>query len=115
MRDPHFNKGLAFSERERDAHYLRGLLPPAEISQQVQVMLSNIHIIVMAYYVIFPYEFLLTKYLCLIIFQVKKTMDNIRQYQVPLQKYMAMMDLQVAFFPNIGLWVIMSDKKGFAM
>lgn len=62
-----------------------------------------------------PYEFLLTKYLCLIIFQVKKTMDNIRQYQVPLQKYMAMMDLQVAFFPNIGLGVIMSDKKGFAM
>ncbi|KAL2944890.1 NADP-dependent malic enzyme [Bienertia sinuspersici] len=36
LRDPHFNKGLAFSERERDAHYLRGLLPPAEISQQLQ-------------------------------------------------------------------------------
>lgn len=27
--------------------------------------------------------------------QVKKMMHNIRQYQVPLQKYMAMMDLQV--------------------
>ncbi|XP_021848597.1 NADP-dependent malic enzyme isoform X2 [Spinacia oleracea] len=61
LRDPHFNKGLAFSERERDAHYLRGLLPPTEISQQLQE---------------------------------KKTMHNIRQYQVPLQKYIAMMDLQ---------------------
>jgi hypothetical protein len=29
--------------------------------------------------------------------QVKKMIQNIRQYQVPLQKYMAMMDLQVAF------------------
>ncbi|CAO2841877.1 unnamed protein product [Amaranthus hypochondriacus] len=61
LRDPHFNKGLAFSEREREAHYLRGLLPPAEISQQLQE---------------------------------KKTLQNIRQYQVPLQKYMALMDLQ---------------------
>ncbi|KAJ0681074.1 putative malate dehydrogenase (oxaloacetate-decarboxylating) (NADP(+)) [Helianthus annuus] len=29
LRDPHHNKGLAFTERERDSHYLRGLLPPA--------------------------------------------------------------------------------------
>lgn len=27
--------------------------------------------------------------------QVKKMMHNMRQYQVPLQQYMAMMDLQV--------------------
>ncbi|KAI4381054.1 hypothetical protein MLD38_007171 [Melastoma candidum] len=61
LRDPHHNKGLAFSEKERDAHYLRGLLPPTIVSHEIQV---------------------------------KKMMHNIRQYQVPLQKYMAMMDLQ---------------------
>ncbi|KAJ1388740.1 hypothetical protein SESBI_38831 [Sesbania bispinosa] len=61
LRDPHFNKGLAFTENERDAHYLRGLLPPIVISQETQV---------------------------------KKLIQHIRQYQVPLQKYMAMMDLQ---------------------
>ncbi|XP_022721459.1 NADP-dependent malic enzyme-like [Durio zibethinus] len=61
LRDPHHNKGLAFTEKERDAHYLRGLLPPTVISQELQV---------------------------------KKMMWSIRQYQVPLQKYMAMMDLQ---------------------
>ena len=37
LRDPHFNKGLAFTEKERDAHYLRGLLPPSVISQETQV------------------------------------------------------------------------------
>ncbi|KAL7168080.1 hypothetical protein ACSBR2_038511 [Camellia fascicularis] len=61
LRDPHYNKGLAFTEKERDAHYLRGLLPPVVITQQLQV---------------------------------KKMMHNICQYQVPLQKYNAMMDLQ---------------------
>ncbi|XP_010430068.1 PREDICTED: NADP-dependent malic enzyme 4, chloroplastic [Camelina sativa] len=61
LRDPHHNKGLAFSHRERDAHYLRGLLPPTVISQDLQV---------------------------------KKMMHTIRQYQVPLQRYMCMMDLQ---------------------
>ncbi|KAI8023957.1 hypothetical protein LOK49_LG03G01289 [Camellia lanceoleosa] len=61
LRDPHHNKGLAFTDKERDAHYLRGLLPPVTMSQKLQE---------------------------------KKLMDNIRQYQVPLQKYMAMMDLE---------------------
>ncbi|KAI4386994.1 hypothetical protein MLD38_004863 [Melastoma candidum] len=61
LRDPHHNKGLAFSGKERDAHYLRGLLPPTVVSQDLQV---------------------------------KKIMHNLRQYQVPLQRYMAMMDLQ---------------------
>ncbi|KAL6334858.1 hypothetical protein AAG906_023663 [Vitis piasezkii] len=61
LRNPHHNKGLAFNEKERDHHYLRGLLPPAVVSQDLQV---------------------------------KKLMANIRQYTVPLQKYMAMMDLQ---------------------
>ncbi|XP_021900080.1 NADP-dependent malic enzyme [Carica papaya] len=61
LRDPHHNKGLAFTEKERDAHYLRGLLPPAISTQQLQE---------------------------------KKLMHNIRQYQVPLQKYMALTELQ---------------------
>ncbi|XP_038712833.1 NADP-dependent malic enzyme-like isoform X1 [Tripterygium wilfordii] len=61
LRDPHHNKGLAFAQKERDSHFLRGLLPPVVISQDLQV---------------------------------KKMMHNIRQYEVPLQKYMAMMDLQ---------------------
>ncbi|XP_044464429.1 NADP-dependent malic enzyme isoform X2 [Mangifera indica] len=61
LRDPHHNKGLAFTEKERDAHYLRGLLPPIVMNQQLQE---------------------------------KKLMNSIRKYQVPLQKYMAMMDLQ---------------------
>ncbi|KAI3923026.1 hypothetical protein MKW92_015915 [Papaver armeniacum] len=61
LRDPHHNKGLAFSEKERDAHYLRGLLPPAVLTQELQE---------------------------------KKVMQSLRKYEVPLQRYMAMMDLQ---------------------
>lgn len=33
-------------------------------------------------------------------------MANIRQYQVPLQKYMAMMELQVALLLNINKYHI---------
>ncbi|KAE8718811.1 NADP-dependent malic enzyme [Hibiscus syriacus] len=47
------------SLRERDSHYLRGLLPPDVVTQQLQE---------------------------------KKLMNNIRKYQVPLQKYMSMME-----------------------
>ncbi|XP_047266089.1 NADP-dependent malic enzyme, chloroplastic-like isoform X2 [Capsicum annuum] len=61
LRDPHYNKGLAFSEKERDSHYLSGLLPPVVVDQELQV---------------------------------KKVMNVLRQYDVPLQRYMAMMDLQ---------------------
>ncbi|KOM54194.1 hypothetical protein LR48_Vigan10g008600 [Vigna angularis] len=61
LRDPQYNKGLAFTEKERDAHYLRGLLPPTITSQKLQE---------------------------------KQLINNIRQYQVPLQKYIAMMELQ---------------------
>ncbi|KAM7274589.1 hypothetical protein ACFE04_016455 [Oxalis oulophora] len=61
LRDPRHNKGLGFNEKERDAHYLRGLLPPVVLSQELQE---------------------------------KKLMQNLRNYEVPLQRYMAMMDLQ---------------------
>ncbi|KAM0061112.1 NADP-dependent malic enzyme [Helianthus debilis subsp. tardiflorus] len=61
LRDPHHNKGLAFTERERDSHYLRGLLPPAVATQELQE---------------------------------KKLMQNIRSYEVPLHKYVAMMELE---------------------
>ncbi|KAJ6804973.1 NADP-dependent malic enzyme isoform X2 [Iris pallida] len=61
LRDPHHNKGLGFTEKERDAHYLRGLLPPVVATQELQE---------------------------------RKAMHNLRQYEVPLQRYMAMMDLQ---------------------
>ncbi|XP_010915394.1 NADP-dependent malic enzyme [Elaeis guineensis] len=61
LRDPRHNKGLAFTGKERDSHYLRGLLPPVVVSQELQE---------------------------------KKLMHNLRQYKVPLQRYMAMMDLQ---------------------
>ena len=37
LRHPKYNKGLAFQDDERDRLYLRGLLPPAIISQDVQV------------------------------------------------------------------------------
>ncbi|KAG7550335.1 Malic enzyme N-terminal domain [Arabidopsis thaliana x Arabidopsis arenosa] len=61
MRDPRYNKGLAFTDKERDAHYLTGLLPPVVLTQDVQE---------------------------------RKVMHNLRQYTVPLQRYVALMDLQ---------------------
>lgn len=61
LRDPRHNKGLAFTERERDSHYLRGLLPPAVSTQALQE---------------------------------KKLMQSIRNYEVPLHKYVAMMELE---------------------
>nr|QFR35804.1 NADP-dependent malic enzyme [Jansenella griffithiana] len=61
LRDPRHNKGLSFTEKERDAHYLLGLLPPVVLSQDIQE---------------------------------KRMLQNVRQFQVPLQRYTALMDLQ---------------------
>ncbi|PHU17436.1 NADP-dependent malic enzyme 1 [Capsicum chinense] len=36
LRDPCYHKGLAFTEIKRDAHYLRGLLPPVVSRQELQ-------------------------------------------------------------------------------
>ncbi|EIE23960.1 NADP-dependent malic enzyme [Coccomyxa subellipsoidea C-169] len=44
MRNPKYNKGLAFSEEERGRLYLRGLLPPAVLSQEVQAERCMINI-----------------------------------------------------------------------
>ncbi|KAL8109977.1 NADP-dependent malic enzyme-like [Apium graveolens] len=61
LRDPRYNKGTCFSEEERDAFFLRGLLPPVIMSQE---------------------------------HQEKKLMTILQNYDVPLHRYMAMMDLQ---------------------
>ncbi|KAK4343420.1 hypothetical protein RND71_036514 [Anisodus tanguticus] len=61
LRDPRYNKGLAFTEKERDVHYLRGLLPPAITSQELQE---------------------------------KRLMQSLRQFEVPLNKYVALMELE---------------------
>ncbi|KAH8956488.1 hypothetical protein BDL97_07G041200 [Sphagnum fallax] len=61
LRDPRYNKGSAFTEEERDRHYLRGLLPPNIISQELQV---------------------------------ERILHNVRSYENPLEKYVAVMDLQ---------------------
>lgn len=90
LRDPHHNKGLAFTEKERDAHYLRGLLPPTVISQELQVSSFTATI---------SSSILHLDVLCLtfdgVRFQEKKLMHSLRQYQLPLHKYMAMMELEV--------------------
>lgn len=89
LRDPRHNKGLAFSEKEREAHYLKGLLPPVVISQELQV--SRNFQSVKQHITIF----------CLLSspspsgLQEKRLLHILRQYTVPLHRYMAMMDLQV--------------------
>lgn len=44
LRDPRYNKGLAFCEEERARHYLQGLLPPVVMSQELQIqrILQNV-------------------------------------------------------------------------
>ncbi|CAA2973569.1 NADP-dependent malic enzyme, chloroplastic-like [Olea europaea subsp. europaea] len=45
LRDPYYNKGLAFAEKKRDAYFLHGLLSPGLVSQEIQVkkMMHNMH------------------------------------------------------------------------
>eukprot|EP00241_Pyramimonas_parkeae_P004135 CAMPEP_0114237652 /NCGR_PEP_ID=MMETSP0058-20121206/7505_1 /TAXON_ID=36894 /ORGANISM="Pyramimonas parkeae, CCMP726" /LENGTH=609 /DNA_ID=CAMNT_0001349709 /DNA_START=72 /DNA_END=1902 /DNA_ORIENTATION=+ len=37
LRNPKYNKGMAFSEQERDHLHLRGLMPPVQLSQTLQM------------------------------------------------------------------------------
>ena len=41
LRNARYNKGLAFTDEERERHYLNGLLPPAVETQELQVSLQN--------------------------------------------------------------------------
>ncbi|MFS7945002.1 putative malate dehydrogenase (oxaloacetate-decarboxylating) (NADP(+)) [Helianthus anomalus] len=87
LRDPHHNKGIAFTERERDSHYLRGLLPPAVSTQELQVWICpQVSLNAQGRFLLKNFVF--------ITHQVKKLMQSIRSYDIPLQKYVAMMDLQ---------------------
>ncbi|CAK9231250.1 unnamed protein product [Sphagnum troendelagicum] len=61
LRNPKYNKGTAFTEEERDLHYLRGLLPPAVFTQDLQM---------------------------------ERILNNLRQYETQLEKYVDIMDLQ---------------------
>eukprot|EP00850_Spirogloea_muscicola_P025024 SM002000S05947 [mRNA] locus=s2000:34:1812:- [translate_table: standard] len=47
LRDPRFNKGTAFGLDERGQHYLHGLLPPACLSQDLQLerVMRNLRIL----------------------------------------------------------------------
>ena len=44
MRNPKYNKGLAFSEDERDRLYLRGLLPPAVLPMKTQAARAMVNV-----------------------------------------------------------------------
>jgi malate dehydrogenase (oxaloacetate-decarboxylating)(NADP+) len=52
---------MSFTEEERDAHYLRGLLPPAVLPQELQE---------------------------------KRLLQNVRELESPLHRYMFLVDLQ---------------------
>ena len=45
MRNPKYNKGLAFSEDERDRLYLRGLLPPAVLPMRTQAARAMVNVL----------------------------------------------------------------------
>lgn len=58
LRDPHHNKGLAFTIKERDAHYLRGLLPPTVASHELQVITQLYTSVMLGFLILFYFIFL---------------------------------------------------------
>jgi hypothetical protein len=105
LRNARYNKGLAFTEEERRVHFLTGLLPPAVETQELQVMCDpclNLQFKFRARVVasIIRLSLLLLSVVPEWCLQVKRIMRNIRKLQEPLDKYTAIMDLQVLSVPN---------------
>lgn len=92
MRDPHHNKGMAFTEKERESHYLTGLLPPTVFSQELQVIDMTDLVITISFLL---HHTFLPVTIPNLGHQDKRFMNTLREYKVPLQRYIAMMDLQV--------------------
>jgi hypothetical protein len=71
--------------------YLRGLLPPAMLSWELQICFLH-HLFL--YCAFGSVDGFTQGYAC-ILPQEKRLLHNVRQFEVPLQYYMALMDLQV--------------------
>ena len=105
LRNARYNKGLAFTEEERRVHFLTGLLPPAVETQELQVkcdpcLNSQFKFRARVVASIIGLSLLLLSVVPEWCLQVKIIMRNIRKLQEPLDKYTAIMDLQVLSVPN---------------
>lgn len=90
LRNPKYNKGMAFTEDERDRHHLHGLMPPAYNSQDMQVerVLHNLR----------EYESDLQKYVHLMALQER----NERLFYRVLVDFIEEL-LPIVYTPTVGL------------